>query len=363
MKPIDDPVPSGERLMGRQLVVALGRAGFDVRVASRLRSFMKEPDATRLAGLEREADAEAGRLLDLWSDPGLAWRPRLWFTYHLYYKAPDLLGPAVARRLAIPYVAAECSYSTRRASGPWARWQETAAAAMRDAALLLCFTGRDRAGIELGCPGHAPLADLPPFLAASPLAPPRRLRPPSLPLRLVTVAMMRPGDKLASYRLLADALCQLGDVDWRLSIVGDGPARADVEQAFARIPADRVTWRGAEPAARVVTALDAADVMVWPGCGEAYGLAYLEAAARGVPSVAMRTAGVPAVIVDGETGLLTADGDAAAFASAIRRLSADRALLAGLCRHARAFAHETRSLDAAAAILRAALTPLVCATR
>lgn len=363
MKPIDDPVPSGERLMGRQLVMALGRAGFDVRMVSRLRSFMKEPDATRLAEIERAAGAEAGRLCDLWSGPAPGWRPRLWFTYHLYYKAPDLLGPAVARRLAIPYVAAECSYSARRASGPWAPWQETAAAAMREAALLLCLTGRDRAGIEQGCRGHAPLADLPPFLAASPLSPPRRACPPSSPLRLVTVAMMRPGDKLASYRILADALCQLGDVDWRLAIVGDGAARADVEQAFARVPADRIAWRGAEPAARVVAALDSADLLVWPGCGEAYGLAYLEAAARGVPALAMRTAGVPAVVVDGETGVLTPDGDAAAFASAIRRLAGDRGRLAALGRGARAFVQETRSLDAAAAILRSALSPLVDASR
>lgn len=363
MKPIDDPVPSGERLMGRQLVLALGRAGFDVRTVSRLRSFMKEPDATRLAALEREAETEAGRLLDQWSDPGFGWRPRLWFTYHLYYKAPDLLGPALARRLAIPYVAAECSYSARRASGPWSRWQEIAAAAMREAALLLCFTARDRAGIEDGCRGHAPLADLPPFLASSPLSPPRRARPRSSPLRLVTVAMMRPGDKLASYRILADALSQLGDVDWRLAIVGDGAARVDVEQAFARVPSDRVTWCGAQPAARVATALETSDVLVWPGCGEAYGLAYLEAAARGVPAVAMRTAGVPAVVVDGETGLLTADGDAAAFASAVRRLSADRALLGRLGQRALAFVHETRSLDAAAAVLRSALTPLIGAAR
>jgi len=29
-------------------------------------------------------------------------RPQLWFTYHLYYKAPDWLGPAVAEALGPP---------------------------------------------------------------------------------------------------------------------------------------------------------------------------------------------------------------------------------------------------------------------
>ena len=35
--------------------------------------------------------------------------PAAWFTYHLYYKAPDWLGPDIARALAIPYLVAEAS--------------------------------------------------------------------------------------------------------------------------------------------------------------------------------------------------------------------------------------------------------------
>ncbi len=38
----------------------------------------------------------------------------LWFTYHSYYKAPDLLGPAVSRKLNIPYVIFQGIYSTKR---------------------------------------------------------------------------------------------------------------------------------------------------------------------------------------------------------------------------------------------------------
>ena len=60
---------------------------------------------------------------------------------------------------------------------------------------------------------------------------------------------------------------------------------------------------------------------VWPGCGEAYGLAYLEAQAAGLPVVAQDIAGVPDVVRDGETGVLTPAGDAAAFADAIATLA------------------------------------------
>ncbi len=45
--------------------------------------------------------------------------------------------------------------------------------------------------------------------------------------------MMRPGDKLASYRLLGAALADLLDLSWSLDIVGDGAARTEVERALA----------------------------------------------------------------------------------------------------------------------------------
>jgi glycosyltransferase involved in cell wall biosynthesis len=38
----------------------------------------------------------------------------LWFTYHSYYKAPDLLGPLAAQKLKIPYIIFQGIYSTKR---------------------------------------------------------------------------------------------------------------------------------------------------------------------------------------------------------------------------------------------------------
>ena len=43
----------------------------------------------------------------------------------------------------------------------------------------------------------------------------------------------------------------------------------------------------------------------WPGYGEAYGLAYLEAQAAGLPVVAQDMDGVPGVVRNGETAILT----------------------------------------------------------
>ena len=44
--------------------------------------------------------------------------PELWFTYHLYHKAPDWLGPRIAGALGIPYVVAEASFAPKQAGGP-----------------------------------------------------------------------------------------------------------------------------------------------------------------------------------------------------------------------------------------------------
>ncbi len=130
---------------------------------------------------------------------------------------------------------------------------------------------------------------------------------------------MRPGDKLASYRVLGDALAPLLDLSWSLDIVGDGPARGAVEQMLAPLGA-RVRYRGALPGGEVAAALAESDLFVWPAINEAFGMALLEAQASGLPVVAGASGGVAGIVAAGETGLLTPPGDAAAFAAAVRRL-------------------------------------------
>ena len=66
--------------------------------------------------------------------------PDLWFCYHPYYKAPDLIGPALSRQFGLAYVTAEASYSARRNIGAWADSQALVADAVRQAAVNICFT-------------------------------------------------------------------------------------------------------------------------------------------------------------------------------------------------------------------------------
>ena len=170
--------------------------------------------------------------------------------------------------------------------------------------------------------------------------------------------MMREGPKLASYRVLAAALESLLDIAWHLTIIGDGPARASVEVAFAGLR-HRVTLAGAHAEAGVAQALSASDVFVWPAVDEAFGMAFLEAQACALPVVGATSAGVASVVVNERTGLLVTPGDAVAFASALRRLLGNAALRRTMGLAASAHVRQRHDLPAAARRLDAILRSVV----
>ena len=168
--------------------------------------------------------------------------------------------------------------------------------------------------------------------------------------------MMRPGDKARSYAVLAEALALLPPaLDWRLTVVGDGPERPAVAALFAGLLPGRLAWAGERDAAGVADILGRSDLYVWPGFGEAYGVAYLEAAAAGLPVLAMDCGGVASVVEAGTTGLLTPEGDVAGFAAALARLVAEPATRERLGAAGRRMVREERTVARAAATLSAAL--------
>ncbi|AVA25281.1 glycosyltransferase family 4 protein [Rhizobium sp. NXC24] len=348
LKSPNHPVPSGDRLMARLIIAALEMAGHKVEIASELRSFRPTPQDASSAEIARKAADETARLLEKWrAEP----RPDLWFTYHPYYKTPDLIGPPVTASLGIPYVTAEASYSRRHDDGGWGENQRLIAEAVRQAAVNLCFTERDRIGLLDAVPEGRYERFLP-FIDTAHFGPPAD---EAAPHRLITVAMMRRGDKFDSYVMLAQALELIRDREWTLTVIGDGPMRGEVRTLFSAFDADRITWLGERSTPEIVTALRTGGIYVWPGCGEAYGLAYLEAQAAGLPVIAQATAGVPEVVVDGVTGFLTPEGDLSAQADAIARLLGDDQKRRAMGKAAYRFVHHERSLTAASKRLEAIL--------
>jgi phosphatidylinositol alpha-1,6-mannosyltransferase len=119
------------------------------------------------------------------------------------------------------------------------------------------------------------------------------------------------------------------EVEW--VVVGDGPLRPWLEGlASARRLDESVRFAGPVDAAERERWLDRAWVLAMPSRvpgsglgGEGFGLAYLEAAAHGVPAVAGSAGGATDAVIDGETGVLVDPLDDAAIADAIAELLLD----------------------------------------
>ncbi|MHA1568498.1 MAG: glycosyltransferase family 4 protein [Alphaproteobacteria bacterium] len=344
MKPPDDPVPSGDRHMARLLMEALRAGGHDVALAARFRSRDGTGDDHRQARLERIGGRLADRLVRRYRNSAPDTRPQAWFTYHMYHKAPDWLGPAVSGALGIPYLIAEASFAPKQAGGKWARGHAAAARALSLADAVICLNRADAPCVMPMLASPARLHIIRPFTGTAPSAAAADFDVPDGTPVLLAVGMMRDGDKLASYRVLADALARLTDRQWRLIVVGDGPARRAVESALAILPAGRVHFAGLVAPEHLSGYYAAADLLVWPAIREAYGMAILEAQAAGLAVVAANTGGVPDIVRDGETGLLTAPGDPASFGGAVAALLADpsrRARMGARARGVAACEHTT----------------------
>jgi len=358
--------PSGDRAMARALRDVLRSAGHQVRTLDRGRSGkgLSGPEsqkAERSAAKARYADA-----LDPERQNSAATRIDLWLTYHCYYKKPDWVGAAMARRAGIPYVLAEVSYAPKRAGGPWDMGHRQVAASIRAADLILNFNPIDANCVRPLMKRGAVLLDVPPFIDTRLFAAATRQRarhraalkrkyklPENAPW-LLSVAMMRPGDKLASYRVLGKALARLQDRDWRLLVAGDGQARGEVQAALASV-ADRVVWLGQQAPDDLPPLYAAADLYLWPAINEAWGMTLLEAQAAALPVIAGRTGGVPNVMREGDTGLLTPIGDAVQFSDAIDRLLGDAERRRAMGELARVYAAQRHDRRVAANMIDQAL--------
>jgi glycosyltransferase involved in cell wall biosynthesis len=120
----------------------------------------------------------------------------------------------------------------------------------------------------------------------------------------------------------------------RLVIVGDGPERrALLAAAESAGIADRVIFAGHVEDVRPYYKM--ADVMALPSYTEGSPNVLLEAMAAGVPIVATAVGGVPEIVTDGESALLTPAGDAPGLAAGISALLDDRELARELTGNAR----------------------------
>jgi glycosyltransferase involved in cell wall biosynthesis len=143
--------------------------------------------------------------------------------------------------------------------------------------------------------------------------------------RLLTVSRLVEGKgHLELLEGLAKVRTKLPNV--RLSIIGDGPTRANIERAVARLGlGDIVTLTGHVHNSVVPELMRQAHVVVLPSYmqGETYPVCLLEAMCLGMPCIGTRWVGIPDIITDGETGFVVEPKDADGLARAIEGLAGD----------------------------------------
>ncbi|MGI8587965.1 MAG: glycosyltransferase family 4 protein [Chloroflexia bacterium] len=149
----------------------------------------------------------------------------------------------------------------------------------------------------------------------------------------ITVNHLHPR-KRVDFFLRALALARQSGADVGGVVVGLGPERAALERLAAELGlSERVHFAGFVPEADLPAYYAAADIYVHTGLQESFGLSVIEAAALGLPAVAVAEGGPTATVLDGETGLLV-EATPEALAAGIARLTADPELRARMGRAA-----------------------------
>lgn len=168
----------------------------------------------------------------------------------------------------------------------------------------------------------------------------RRPRKPEAPFHVLYVG------RLCRPKGVADLLQAWSRLDLpvaaRLSIVGDGPERADLERLAAELGiAASVHFAGAR--SNMLHSYAAADALVLPSHSEGIPRVIMEAFASGVPAIGTAIPGIRQLIRDGETGLLVPVGDPDAIAGALTRLATAPGAAYAMARNARELVEEQYS--------------------
>ena len=144
-----------------------------------------------------------------------------------------------------------------------------------------------------------------------------------LPLHFISVGRFNPQK---NFVFLVETLASIADLDWRLTIVGDGADMEAVRAAVARHGLEkRVSLPGWRDAVEVGTLLAETDIFLMPSTVEGLSVAAIEALKHGLALIGSDIGGLQDVIDDGVNGLRFPVGDAARFATSLRTLLGDPA--------------------------------------
>ena len=281
-------------------------------------------------------------------------KPQLWMTYHSYYKAPDVLGPAVCRTAGLPYVIFQGIYATKRRRDikTWPGFMLNQYALQR-AHCVFTNKKRDWTNLKRIIPEHR-LTYLKPGLDVNNFTYDKKAREKvrqtwklgDAPV-ILTAAMFRKDVKTKGLLWLIQCLGHLSKTfsDFVLVIAGDGKEKSKIVQSAAKHLPGQHRFLGRISRDKMAEFYSAGDIFAFPGINESLGMVYLEAQSCGLPVVAFRNAGVPEVVINGETGLLTDMFSMSQYIMAIKRLLINNELREEMGRNARQYVHAYHNID------------------
>jgi glycosyltransferase involved in cell wall biosynthesis len=129
--------------------------------------------------------------------------------------------------------------------------------------------------------------------------------------------------------LLMEAVAELRrrGIDTHLTLVGEGPKRAELEAIAARLNvADHVTFAGAVGQDHIRELYATADVFCMASMAEGLPVVLIEAMAMRIPVVATRITGIPELVEDGVSGLLVTPARLDELVVALERILTDEEL-------------------------------------
>jgi len=327
MKSLSHPHPSGDQVIGRGLFSWLQGQGHQVEEVSRLRSrwIYHHPWRCLQAFLEmRRVERRLRR------EP-----VDCWLTHHCYYKAPDLLGPWVSKRLSLPYLIFQPSYATKYRK----RFSSAPGFYLNRSALMRadrCLTNRRQDLDDLGrIIERERIVFVPPSLNLDRFYPNSEARERLRAIWkvggrtvLLSAAMFRDDVKTIGLVRVLESCQRLWRAghDFVLLIAGDGCQRGQLERLARKLPEGMVRFVGRLRPEEMAAFYSAGDLFVFPGINESLGMVYLEAQACGLPVVAYANGGIAGVVEAEHCGFLTPVNDDPAFDRAIVRLLEDGSL-------------------------------------
>ena len=335
LKPADHPVPSGDRQLARALLQALRAGGHETFVASRFRSYDRTGDAARQARLR-----DAGRTPGAAPRRALSQRERS--PRRLVYlsrlpqgsrlagsRGKPRAGHPLRRRRGIRLPRSSATARGRSAIGD--RWRRSRRPPRRSRSTRPTSPG------FAGCAAPPALdAFVPPFLDLAAFTGPTEATAAGVAARARTRAADHGRHDARRAPSSPRTVCwprrwrAFRSVDWELVVVGDGPARPEVEAAFARLrrrsrcglsvssPPSQRGAHGCAPATSM-SGPRSTRPSGWPSSRRR------RAACRSSPETA---AASQPWCAPSRTGLLVPVGDAEAFAGATGRLLTDAAIAA-----------------------------------